>query len=105
MPDISMCCNIDCPMKSICYRFRAKPSQMQAYGAFQYKWTPMDQHDSTLDYDCDDFWDCRDYDEKDLMPKDTKVQDLFEGIRKQPERPERRNDTDSRAELPKVQDA
>ena len=105
MPDISKCCNNGCPMREICYRFRSKPSEYQSYAGFQYHWSPMDEHDSTLDYDCDSFLDCRDYDEKDLIPKGTKVEDLFAGIRKQPERPERRNDTDSRTELPKVQDA
>lgn len=84
MPDIAKCCNVECPMKSICYRFRSKPDEYQSYAAFQYKWTPMDQHDKTLDYDCDDFWDCRDYPEEELLPKDAKVKDLFKGERSEP---------------------
>ena len=84
MPDISKCCNNSCPMREICYRFRSKPNEYQSYADFQYKWTPMDEHDSALDYDCDNFWDCRDYDEKSLIPKGTTVEDLFKETRDEP---------------------
>lgn len=49
MPDISMCCNYKCPMRSKCYRYMARPSpyNYQAYGDFQ-------PNGNT----CDDFWDC-----------------------------------------------
>lgn len=31
MPDICMCRNKKCPLKSKCYRFMAVPNQMQTY--------------------------------------------------------------------------
>lgn len=30
-PDISKCLNKDCPKKDTCYRYTAKPSEMQTY--------------------------------------------------------------------------
>jgi len=34
MPDISMCCNLDCPVKKKCYRWMAKPDKWQSYAEF-----------------------------------------------------------------------
>lgn len=31
MPDITMCRGGDCPLKNSCYRFLAKPSELQSY--------------------------------------------------------------------------
>lgn len=36
MPDISMCRNTSCPLKSTCYRFRAIPSMRQSYAGFEW---------------------------------------------------------------------
>lgn len=48
MPDISMCANYNCPLKSKCYRYLAKPNDYgyQAYADFDIK-----------DKTCDGFWD------------------------------------------------
>ena len=35
MPDISMCNNIQCTLKEVCYRFKAKPSDWQTYADFK----------------------------------------------------------------------
>ena len=35
MPDISMCENQTCPLKSTCYRFNATPSSYQSYADFK----------------------------------------------------------------------
>lgn len=48
MPDISMCENKKCPLRSMCYRFRAIPDEWQSFSAFEYK-----------DGKCDFFWDLR----------------------------------------------
>jgi len=46
MPDISMCCNRDCPIREKCYRYRARPDKYwQSYAFFEYK-----------DDKCDNFW-------------------------------------------------
>ena len=34
MADITMCQNNDCKKKDKCLRFKAKPSEIQSYGAF-----------------------------------------------------------------------
>lgn len=31
MPDITMCKGKDCPLKETCYRYKAKPSDLQSY--------------------------------------------------------------------------
>lgn len=36
MPDITMCCNYDCPFKSKCYRYRAVPDpDWQSFAYFK----------------------------------------------------------------------
>lgn len=35
MPDIAMCVNKSCHMREQCYRFRATPSERQAYADFR----------------------------------------------------------------------
>lgn len=34
MPDITMCLSKDCPNRFTCYRFVAKPDQLQSYSDF-----------------------------------------------------------------------
>jgi len=34
MPDISLCKNYDCVLKNNCYRYKAVPSEKQAYSMF-----------------------------------------------------------------------
>lgn len=34
MPDISMCPGTDCNIRETCYRYKAKPDQMQSYSNF-----------------------------------------------------------------------
>ena len=51
MPDITMCCNNDCPFRDRCYRYRAIPEEFwQSYAEFK----PV-LHDSGL-WDCSHFW-------------------------------------------------
>lgn len=36
MPDITMCCNYDCPLKEKCYRYRAIPDEYwQSFAMFK----------------------------------------------------------------------
>jgi hypothetical protein len=35
MPDITMCKNDNCPLTVSCYRYNAKPSQLQSYAMFE----------------------------------------------------------------------
>jgi len=49
MPDISMCTQRLCPNAESCYRFKAKPSELQSYSQFEY----------TIDADgvnCEYYW-------------------------------------------------
>lgn len=34
MPDISMCVNRECELRTQCFRYRAKPSDWQTYSSF-----------------------------------------------------------------------
>ena len=36
MPDITMCSSKECPMRSSCYRTRAKPDKLQSWTNFEY---------------------------------------------------------------------
>lgn len=46
MPDISMCCNRDCPLRAPCYRYRAVPNpDWQAYTRFEPKGVSPDRVD------------------------------------------------------------
>lgn len=45
MPDIAMCINEDCPIKSRCYRYTATPSTPQSFSLFH--WDGIG---------CDHFW-------------------------------------------------
>lgn len=51
MPDISMCENITCPLKSTCYRFTAVPNDYQTYGSFE----PIVDKETSKVY-CDYYW-------------------------------------------------
>ncbi len=59
MPDISMCKNNKCPARRDCYRFRADPSEMQAYADFR----PDDGYNS-----CEYFVDVKAYPKYMLKP-------------------------------------
>lgn len=41
MPDITLCTNKDCPIKSECYRAVAKPNQQQSYTTFEPTYTKV----------------------------------------------------------------
>ena len=47
MPDITMCCNYDCPLKDKCYRYRAVPDSY---------WQSFAMFNTTGEKDCDHFW-------------------------------------------------
>lgn len=47
MPDITLCCNYDCPLKSKCYRYRAVPD---AY------WQSFAMFGTKKDKPCEYFW-------------------------------------------------
>jgi hypothetical protein len=49
MADISKCSGTNCPLKESCYRFLAKPSQMQSY----FMEVPYNNESN----DCDFYWD------------------------------------------------
>lgn len=60
MPDITLCTNKDCPIRSACYRYRAKPDKYwQSFANFTWKMTPEPDFDQP-EPDCDYFWECRD---------------------------------------------
>lgn len=51
MPDITMCCNYNCPMKKKCYRYRAVPEEMwQSFALFK----PSVLDDGRTE--CDYYW-------------------------------------------------
>lgn len=52
MPDITMCANKKCPLRDMCYRYRAIPDKCQTYALFK----PTDKVAT-----CDSFWNCRGY--------------------------------------------
>ena len=35
MSDISLCLNTSCPLREVCYRFKAVPSEYQSYADFK----------------------------------------------------------------------
>lgn len=77
MPDISMCINSGCPLRSKCYRYRVKPSDWQSFAKFEPKNKPFgDYGDKVLD--CDYFWDIAGYYEKELLPTET-VDNKYKG--------------------------
>lgn len=51
MPDITMCCNRDCPIRNKCYRYRAVPDEYQSFAFF--KRQPISD---TNDEECEYFW-------------------------------------------------
>lgn len=56
MPDISLCCNCDCPYRDKCYRYRAVPNEFwQSYCLFEpYERIMKPTMDKVLE--CDYFW-------------------------------------------------
>lgn len=54
MPDITMCVNKQCPLRSRCYRYRAVPSSWQSYAMYRYIVKIGD--DKKPEYECDMFW-------------------------------------------------
>ena len=49
MPDITMCVNTKCPVRQICYRYRAIPDEYQSYANFKFGFEGAF---------CEDFWYC-----------------------------------------------
>ena len=66
MPDITMCCNYDCPLKTKCYRYRAIPDPYwQSFAFFQPENKPFgDYGDKVLE--CDHFWEVDELHDKTL---------------------------------------
>lgn len=56
MPDLTMCCNCDCPYRDKCYRYRAVPDEFwQSYCLFEpYERIMKPTMDKVLE--CDHFW-------------------------------------------------
>lgn len=56
MPDITMCCNYDCPLKAKCYRYRAIPDpDRQSFCLFKPENKPFGGYGDKV-LDCDYFW-------------------------------------------------
>ena len=53
MPDITMCCNYDCPLKARCYRYRAVPDDYQSFAMFEPKTRSKKM---AMVVECDYFW-------------------------------------------------
>ena len=49
MPDISMCINTKCPVRKMCYRYRAIPDEYQSYAGFTF---------NVETASCEEFWYC-----------------------------------------------
>lgn len=65
MPDITMCTNSDCPIRSACYRYRAIPDDWQSFAKFE----PEPRTGSpVMVITCFEFWECRDYPANRLVP-------------------------------------
>jgi hypothetical protein len=58
MADICKCKGFSCPLKNTCYRYLARPSQLQSYFAEQ----PTINENTNR---CDHYWEVRDSDEAD----------------------------------------
>ena len=55
MPDITMCCNYDCPIKSKCYRYRAVPdAYWQSFAMYKPKITLNGS--LPIKVECEHFW-------------------------------------------------
>lgn len=60
MPDITMCSNVNCPVREQCYRYRAKPDEhWQSYSDFEPE-TGADR-DWNFVVKCEHFWDATRY--------------------------------------------
>ena len=56
MPDITMCCNFECPLKSKCYRYRAVPdTDRQSFALFKPQERMFGKYDDKI-IDCEYFW-------------------------------------------------
>ena len=54
MPDITMCINKSCPLRSKCYRYRAVPSNWQSFANYQP--TTVAKQPGKYETNCDYFW-------------------------------------------------
>ena len=55
MPEITMCCNFNCPLREKCYRYRAVPSEYrQSFALYRYLVKLNDKN--MPEYECDYFW-------------------------------------------------
>lgn len=55
MPDITMCVNKQCPLRSKCYRYRAVPDGWQSFAKFEPSNKAFGGYGDTV-LDCDYFW-------------------------------------------------
>ena len=78
MPDISMCINSDCPLRSKCYRYRVKPSDWQSFARFTPHTVAKLSYPTIYETNCDYFWDIEGYYEKELLPTET-VDNKYKG--------------------------
>ena len=57
MPDITMCCNCNCPKRKKCYRYRAVPDQYwQSYANYQPHIQAKLSYPAIYETVCDYFW-------------------------------------------------
>lgn len=56
MPDITMCCNHECPLREKCYRYRARPDKYwQSYAFYKPENKPFGPVGDTS-LECEYFW-------------------------------------------------
>lgn len=57
MPDITMCCNRECPLREKCYRYRARPSKYwQSYAFYKPETTAKLSYPAQYEKQCEYFW-------------------------------------------------
>lgn len=55
MPDITQCCNRDCPLRDKCYRYRAIPDDYQSFAFFEPEYRFIKRTNSKVP-ECSYFW-------------------------------------------------
>ena len=57
MPDITMCCNYDCPLREKCYRYRAVPDQYwQSFAWYEPLVKARLSYPAKYETECDYYW-------------------------------------------------
>lgn len=57
MPDITMCCNCNCPKRKKCYRYRAVPDELwQSYANYQPQIVAKLSDPAIYETKCEYFW-------------------------------------------------